>query len=1187
MRDVSGLACEADARLENRELNTIMKRAKRQQRYSSDFRLRPVSRGLLRYLSRLGSRKALSRAGWGALATVPGLALAGPSGESVVAGSVNVARPDANTTQINQASQSAIVNWNTFSINGNEYVLIQQPNSSATILNRVIGSQQSQILGQLQANGRVFLVNPQGVYIGPNASIDVGAITLSALDINNEDFLNGNYVFSGQAGNGSVVNDGAITTSDGGFVVLAGDYVNNTGVITATLGTVVLAAGEQMTLDIDNDGLVGFAVDEATVAELAGVENAGDIIADGGRVVMTASVANDLVATAVNNQGLVRAQRIEEQGGEIYLTGYGGDVNHAGTLDVAGQSGASGGEALVYSTKDVTLEAQSKIIATGDEQQSGGNVRVIANGNLAFREDAFIGADGGFVELSGHQGLSLGGEVQVRQGTLLIDPAVLAIRNDASSPTGACGAGVDGCVGKGEIENQLNSGTNVILVADQEIKSSGGPFTITATTPSYGSSVGDLEIKIGTGGTGVDCLAFGVCTGNGGFTNDPTGDINLGDVNIDILGDFTASAGTSIGTVNLGSVRAANVNITAGSAGGDINVGPAVAIGSFSGSFSSSLFAPGGGTIGIAAASTDLFLTAQGGNVNVNGNISLVDDASTNIDIKANITSGTINVNGNISAITSLGSESSFDAEIMLEAANTNVSGNILASGVLGARTRLAGTSNVNINVSGNVGASASGQTQVLVSGTGNVSVGGVTAQGSTGSAVVNGNNVNLGAVNVSGGSAAYLSVDAANNLNINGAVNLFEAGGGSATARFGGLGLTQVNAPINVVAGPGGMANVSFAGTEGTPIDNLVVNRAVSVNGGAGGYLRVDVRNSAVTNGAGILKADQVQISTYGPAPSIDLDVFSPSMWVQTIGGAPNITLNNSTFNGPSSLAFGTSTSFRSATFLANSNLSFMSPFMADRLLVGVPNGVVNFDAPVFITGANPFAPTPQDLSLFNIMATRGLAPPSHGPNVQILGGLGVNMTNPFVLGGNDPFIKLFSSRGFNTGGLTTSTNASSILGVFNPINLAAPIFFGDTPQIPPPGALGFFNSVNVQGLPDNGGTTVVIGESLGALPLLSGDVNIGPDTIDLGNRNMFIISRGNVSGDDLVTTNGIFEIIGLAATNIFQIPVINEFDDVDDGSDEEEDDDEVVDPDGDGGGDDDGTISEESNSESMECSA
>ena len=1166
-----------------------MKRAKRTHSSQPNFRLRPFSRGLLRYLRRLYSRDVFNKAGWGAIAAVPGLALAGPNGESVVAGSVQIARPDASNTHINQTSQSAIVNWSTFSIDGDEFVLIQQPNSSSTILNRVIGSQQSQILGQLQANGRVFLVNPQGVYVGQDASIDVGAITLSALDIKDDDFLAGNYVFSGGPNDAAVENAGTINAADGGFVVLAGDYVNNTGVITATLGTVALAAGDQVTLDVDNDGLVGFAVDEATVAELAGVENLGTIIADGGRVVMTASVANDLVATAVNNEGLVRAHRIEEQGGEIYLSGYGGDVVNAGTIDAAGQSGASGGETIVYSNRDVILEPDSKIVASGSGQAPGGSVRVIANGDLKFRSGAQIEANnGGFVELSGHQGLVTRGEVSVgKGGKVLIDPAILTIQNDSSAPhsssTGSYGSPcpTSACVGKGFIESQLNSGANVILVADQEITSSGGPFTISATSGSSEGSIGDLEMKIGVvAGGGFSCSAFGVCSGGSTFVNDPTGDINLSDVSIDILGDFLVSAGISAGNVNLGSIRAGNVNITAGSASGNIYIGQTVAMGSFSGSFSSGLATLGGGGIGIAAASTDLILDAAGGNINVAGSVTLTGDSFTGVDIDAG---GNISINGNVSAVATTGS-----ADIAITAGGSvNINGNTVAVGPTDAVVDISAGGNVNVTGTARAAANGGGDAQVSVNGSGTVNVGKFVAQGSNASVSVDGGNVTFGAVDVTAQSFGFLGAFANNTLTANGPINISEAGGGFARARLIGAGLTVTNAPINVVAGPGGFGAVDFGSSEGTIPNNVVVNQRVSASGGSGGEIRLYFKNNARTVGAGFLQADEVQVYASGTAPTIDLDTRTPKVFIDIFGGPTAVTINNSSFTGPTDLFFSPSAQFRTATFLANNTLNFNSAFTAHNLLVGAPNGFVNFQAPVFITGASPFAPTLPDLSLFQIMSTRGLVPPSHGPNVQILGGKGINMPNPFVLGGVDPFIKLFGNTGFNTSGLTTTTNASSVLAVFNPINLASPIFFGDTAQIPPPGSLGFFNSVNIQGLPDNGGTTVVIGESFASIPLLSGDVRIGPNEIDLGDRNMFIISRGAVSGDDLVTTNGIFEIIGLAATNIFQTPVITEFDDVNDDQDDEDDDDDLPGSGGDDGNDGESNISEESNSESMECSA
>ena len=860
------------------------------------FRLRPFSRGLLKRFQLLQSRQIISRAGWGALSSLPGLAFAGPTGESVAAGAVDVLRPNANRTEINQTSQNAIVNWNTFSIDGNEFVLIQQPNSSSTILNRVIGSQQSQILGQLQANGHVFLVNPQGVYVAPGASLDVGAITLSALDIKNEDFMSGNYVFTGDPNQaGGIENAGTITTSDGGYVVLAGDYVNNSGVITATLGTVVLAAGEQVTLDIDNDGLVGFAVDEATVADLAGVENTGEIIADGGRIVMTASVANELVASAVNNQGLVRAHRIEEQGGEIFLTGYGADITHGGTIDVAGENGNDGGRAIIYGDQNVTLEAQSRIIATGSGDGGGGSVRVIANGTLDFKKEAEIDADGGgFVELSGHSGIAIRGAVNVGQGgDLLIDPSVLTIQNTSASPSSGSSEGSYGgscptsaCVGKGFIESQLTGGANVTLVADQEIRSSGGPFAITATSSEGGS--GDLALKIGnvTGGS-TDCSAFGVCAGAHTFVADPTGNINLADVSINILGDFSAKAGSTSGNVNIGSIKAGNVSVIAGSNTGNINIAQGITA-SAGGPLALGL------TRGIDAASTDLSLLALGGNINVNGNLSLTGSSLTQIDLKANTTTGQLNVNGDIFTVASSGVGS-----VRLEAGNINVSGSVTAIGATSAG--VTATANNNVTIAGpTVSRSTGGKARIGFDANGTIAVAAMTADGTSGSVSLHGNNITTnGNVNVTGTSAAFFGAYAANNLAINSLVNVSEGGGGFAKAIFGANnGLALINGAINVNAGPGGVANVSFGVADSNVLNNLMINSQVIANGALGDTILINAKNSVVTGDGGLLQADAVQVNTAGTLPNIDITTNARQIVLNVLGGAPNVAINNSLFS-------------------------------------------------------------------------------------------------------------------------------------------------------------------------------------------------------------------------------------------------------------------------------------------------
>src|SRR5215469_3844251 len=140
----------------------------------------------------------LSALGLGALA--PLAALANPTGGQVVGGSATISTPSANTTVINQGSERAAINWQQFSVGGNEYVQFVQPNSSAVVLNRVIGSNPSSIFGSIRANGQVFLINPNGILFAPGASLDVSSLTASTLNISDTDFMAGRYVFSKDSG---------------------------------------------------------------------------------------------------------------------------------------------------------------------------------------------------------------------------------------------------------------------------------------------------------------------------------------------------------------------------------------------------------------------------------------------------------------------------------------------------------------------------------------------------------------------------------------------------------------------------------------------------------------------------------------------------------------------------------------------------------------------------------------------------------------------------------------------------------------------------------------------------------------------------------------------------------------------------------------------------------------------------
>jgi filamentous hemagglutinin family protein len=265
----------------------------------------------------------------------------GPTGGVVVAGVGNISNTGAVTT-ITQSTGNLIINWDSFGIGAGESVVFVQPGSSSVALNRVIGSDPSVILGSLSGNGNIFLVNPNGILFGNGASVNVGGLVATTMGISNSDFIAGRYAFTG-AGSGAVVNKGSITAANGGYVSLMGRNVSNQGVISARLGTVVLAAGTDVTLDVAGDGLLQVAVTKGAVH--AAVTNGGVIRADGGHVVLTAQAAGDMLDTVVNNTGLIQARTLQNHEGTILLLAdkQSGTVNVSGKLDASAPSGGDGG----------------------------------------------------------------------------------------------------------------------------------------------------------------------------------------------------------------------------------------------------------------------------------------------------------------------------------------------------------------------------------------------------------------------------------------------------------------------------------------------------------------------------------------------------------------------------------------------------------------------------------------------------------------------------------------------------------------------------------------------------------------------------------------------------------------------------------------------------------------------------
>lgn len=295
------------------------------------------------------------------LATVlaSGAALAQlPTGGEIVAGSGSISQ-SGTTLTITQDTAKLAANWQSFSIGQGHTVNFVQPSASAVALNRVLGSDISVIQGALNANGQVFLVNPNGVLFTPTAQVNVGGLVASTLDLNTADFLAGTYRFEGISSN-AIVNQGNITAASGGTVALIAAKITNQGNLTAEKGNVLIGAGNKVTLDLG--GPVKIQVEEGALNAL--IEQGGAIKADGGLVYLTAKAAGDLVTTVINHTGITEAQTLATgESGEIYLMGdmHHGRIEVAGTLDASAPNGGDGG---FIETSAANVQIQPGLVVT-------------------------------------------------------------------------------------------------------------------------------------------------------------------------------------------------------------------------------------------------------------------------------------------------------------------------------------------------------------------------------------------------------------------------------------------------------------------------------------------------------------------------------------------------------------------------------------------------------------------------------------------------------------------------------------------------------------------------------------------------------------------------------------------------------------------------------------------------------
>jgi filamentous hemagglutinin family protein len=337
-------------------------------------------------------RAAVAAAGFGALARP---LRANPTNGTVTAGSAAISSPGAGVVVVTQASDRAIIDWQNFSIGTGELTKFVQPSATAAVLNRVTGSNPSALLGGLQANGRVYLINPNGVVVGQGATIQAGAFAASTLDVPDAQFLAGKDLDFAGGGSASIVNLGTIDASQGSIFLLA-QQVTNAGVLRAPAGTVGLAAGTEITLTQNGSEQVQVTAPLASTAGggAAAVLNSGTIRAAQAEL---AAADGNLYALAINNTGVIRAMGTRRVGGHIFLTASdgSGSISSSGTLAAAGPEGSGGSVAVAggMSGGTVTIGGAVDASAAGPNG-SGGRVTITAS-NVDLTSEAAITANGG------------------------------------------------------------------------------------------------------------------------------------------------------------------------------------------------------------------------------------------------------------------------------------------------------------------------------------------------------------------------------------------------------------------------------------------------------------------------------------------------------------------------------------------------------------------------------------------------------------------------------------------------------------------------------------------------------------------------------------------------------------------------------------------------------------------------
>lgn len=127
------------------------------------------------------------------------------------------------------ASDDSIIQYSSFDIQEGAEVKIVQPSENSILVIQINSKQPTRIKSKLSANGHVYIVNPNGVFIDKTAEIEKGSFYFIGSELLNDNVKEGLNI---KATSGDVINHGVITSA--GQVHLVGRHVVNSGKIAAS-----------------------------------------------------------------------------------------------------------------------------------------------------------------------------------------------------------------------------------------------------------------------------------------------------------------------------------------------------------------------------------------------------------------------------------------------------------------------------------------------------------------------------------------------------------------------------------------------------------------------------------------------------------------------------------------------------------------------------------------------------------------------------------------------------------------------------------------------------------------------------------------------------------------------------------------------------------------------------------------